>query len=233
MNAFDVAITSFLNQFAHDSYLFDRLMDYISGNSLVKGGFVGAVFWWMWFRNNKLDCHNKLIISLISGLSAVVFTRFFAKLFPLRFRPIFDETLDFNLVAGYKLPGFDGLSSFPSDHAALFFGIAVSFMFLSRRIGIILLLHSLVIISFPRIYLGIHYTTDILAGALIGAVFAFLGNVFLIRMKFFKTILSYFYSKPYLLYSLLFVFTYQMAVLFVDLRMIINLSGKFMKWVLV
>lgn len=66
-------------------------------------------------------------------------------------------------------------SSWPSGHAAFFFGLAIV-VFLyekkiyperSRRVGGWFLAMAL-LISLARVYVGVHYPSDILAGALIG-----------------------------------------------------------------
>lgn len=61
-------------------------------------------------------------------------------------------------------------SSFPSDHAAFGFGLALPVLIARRGWGIILLLGAL-IMSFARVYVGAHYPGDI-AGALVTAAVA-------------------------------------------------------------
>lgn len=62
-------------------------------------------------------------------------------------------------------------TSFPSDHATLAFAVAATLWHLDRRWGIGLLLFG-ILIGVARVYIGAHYPSDILGGAVLGAVVA-------------------------------------------------------------
>ncbi len=57
--------------------------------------------------------------------------------------------------------------SFPSDHAAAAFAIAFAVLAFSRRAGVGFLAAA-TLIGLSRIALGVHYPTDVLAGAVVG-----------------------------------------------------------------
>lgn len=63
--------------------------------------------------------------------------------------------------------------SFPSDHAAAAFAIAVAVLAFSRRAGIVFLAAATVI-AVSRVVLGLHYPGDVLAGAVVGTLSALL-----------------------------------------------------------
>ena len=64
--------------------------------------------------------------------------------------------------------------SFPSGHAAGSFALAVFVFAWSRRAGAWLVLLACAI-ALSRVALGVHYPTDVAAGAVLGSVFGFVG----------------------------------------------------------
>jgi undecaprenyl-diphosphatase len=64
--------------------------------------------------------------------------------------------------------------SFPSQHATTTFAGATLLSFLWPK-GSPVFLFAAVVIGFSRLYLGVHYPTDVLAGAAIGAAVAGIG----------------------------------------------------------
>ena len=65
----------------------------------------------------------------------------------------------------------DSYYSFPSGHAAVSFEGAVTIFRYSRKWGIAALVLA-VVIAFSRLYIRVHYPTDVLAGAVIGTLCA-------------------------------------------------------------
>jgi len=64
-------------------------------------------------------------------------------------------------------------AGFPSDHAAGAFAIATAMLLFEPLIGALLLVLAVIVI-FARVYVGVHYPGDVLAGAVLGAAVALL-----------------------------------------------------------
>jgi undecaprenyl-diphosphatase len=62
-----------------------------------------------------------------------------------------------------------GQFGFPSSHAANTFCVAVLLTLILRQRWLLLLFAWAAVVSYSRIYLGVHYPGDILAGALLGS----------------------------------------------------------------
>ena len=101
----------------------------------------------------------------------------------MRYRPSHNLNLQglVHSVNGYT----GGLYGFVSSHAANSFGIAIfTALFLKNRWYWNLILLWAVLVSYSRIYLGVHYPSDVLSGAFLGAFWA--GILFLLTRKLLK-----------------------------------------------
>ena len=89
-------------------------------------------------------------------------------------KPIIARVRPYEVVEGLTYLG-EAMSdfSFPSGHSAAAFAVAVvMYLRLPKRWGVPALLLAAAI-ALSRLYVGVHYPTDVLAGAAIGALCAF------------------------------------------------------------
>ncbi len=220
MNAFDTGIIDFLNQFAHRSHFFDRSVVFLGTNDLLKGGVFMALLYWAWHRREaKADAREYLLSSLVMGLLAVFVARGLALALPFRDRPAADPGFQFTAPSGSNHAlGLENWSAFPSDHAVLFFVLATGLLFVSRRVGVVALLYAAVVICLPRLYLGLHWPTDILAGAALGIGIGWVAAQPRVRRAISRPALAWHDREPGSFYAALFLLTYQNATLFNESR---------------
>jgi undecaprenyl-diphosphatase len=222
LNSFDVAIISFLNQFAHRSWSLDYFIMLIGSNTLTKGGVTASLIWWAWFRpsENKIRDREYLFYGIVACFVSVLAARTLADLLPFRERPSLNPALHFQLPYAVDVNSVIGWSSFPSDHATLFFALATGIFFVSRSAGILALAHAFFVVSLPRVYMGIHYPTDILAGALLGVVIASSAKIATVRTNVARPAMHWLDHSPGTFYAFLFLVTFLVTVIFDPVRKI-------------
>ena len=95
-----------------------------------------------------------------------------------RTRPFVENNV--NLLFNYN----PSAASFPSGHAAFYFAIAAVIYFYNKKIGILFFLAAF-LISLARIFVGVHWPSDIIAGALVGIFSGWL--IILFSRRFFPS----------------------------------------------
>ena len=190
------------------------------------------VFWFLWFypSESKEHARQKLLATIATAVVAISSGRFLATALPFRLRPKFDPAV----VDLITTPRFSEWSSFPSDHAVLFFSLALCFLMINRVAGVLALLHATLIVSLPRIILGFHWPSDILGGFFIAMLVVFVTLIpiskFVGRTRLLPTMLRY----EQFLYPFMFLITFQIAtmfdsvwrVLFIIFNMLTKTSGS-------
>jgi 4-amino-4-deoxy-L-arabinose transferase-like glycosyltransferase/membrane-associated phospholipid phosphatase len=163
----DTALFRFINLKLANP-LFDWLMPRLSALTLFFPlvGALGAFMIWKW-RARGLVCAAMLAIVIGAGDPLVINQ---LKKAVDRPRP-FAEMPDVRLLVGRGRS-----ASFPSSHAASWFAATmIALVYFRRSVRVMLPLASAV--AFSRIYNGVHYPSDVLAGAVLGAGYAAAGVV--------------------------------------------------------
>jgi undecaprenyl-diphosphatase len=217
MNFLDHAIISFFNQFANKFPALDHFIGFIGTDSLVRGGLMMALFWWSWFQYGEANEHNKtnrerILATVLASMFGVFIARILAIILPFRTRPMHDPLVPFHFPIRDEI--LQGWSSFPSDHAVLFFSLAMGLFLCSRFLGTIAFIDTIFFICIPRIYLGIHYPTDIIAGAFLGIGLTFFAHQKQIRSLIAKWPLKLWEVHPGSFCAASFLLSYEIADIF-------------------
>jgi undecaprenyl-diphosphatase len=151
-----------MNGWAGTSATTDCLMIWISAAGVPLAILAVAAQWWL-----QTDKRHTRHVPLAAGFSFVLglaLNQIFL-LFIHRARP-YDRDVTNLLIAR------SGDFSFPSDHATATFAIAAAFLLHGmRRRGLGFLVVAL-LVALSRVYVGTHYASDVLGGALTGIVAA-------------------------------------------------------------
>lgn len=122
------------------------------------------LLFWFWPPRVQNRARRAVVYAVLAGVLALVVNVVLGHLLPYRPRPfVYLPNLIHPLVA--HNPG----TSFPSDHAAGSFAFAVALFYAGRRDGWWALLFAAAV-ALARVYVGLHWPSDVLAGALIGTV---------------------------------------------------------------
>lgn len=143
----------------------------------------GGIFWIAWAvlmliipKTRKIGIG--MIIALLLGLLVCNVT-----LKPLvqRIRPYDLQEQDFGIYINLLIERQHDFS-FPSGHTIASFEAAVVLLKNSKKMGIPALILA-ILVSFSRLYLYVHYPTDVIVSVILGTAFAFIGCALANRIK--------------------------------------------------
>lgn len=233
MHDIDISVFHFLHDNVGRWPAFDGFVEMLTDNELLKAGPVLVAVWFLWFvRDPKMDARRARLVSmLLAGCAAAGFSVWLTRILPLRPRPIFEPSLRLEFAVPEVAGAWSRVSSLPSDHAALFVGLAVGLIFVSRRWGWPILVHALLFVCLPRAYLGLHYFWDLVAGASIGLAFALLCNTAYVRARISEPLVRIEASHAPAFYGAMFILTFQISDLFHGSRQLLGYLGHAGAWV--
>jgi len=206
-----------LNQFARQWPAVDHAALLLQQFNLLKGGLIFALAAGAFAFRRSVTARADLMAGCVAAAIAAVASRASQLLLPNIPRPLFDPALHFSPPIGADTSALHDWSSFPSDNAALLFGVTLAVWFASRRLGL-LAFGVFLVGALARVYGGLHYPTDMLGGAALSAAF-----VFAARSLDFGGLEDHretLWRWRALWAALAFLFAFQAASLFDDLRAI-------------
>jgi undecaprenyl-diphosphatase len=163
----DWSLTHALNGFlANHAAIEDPLVAYANAAELLFAGLLLFLFVVSGGHTRSGARRTAVAAGLSCGLALIV-AQAVARVVD-RPRPFVADPGEVHLFAHHAAdPGF------PSDHATAAFAIAFAILLRSRRWGLIVLAAA-TILAAARVGMGIHYPTDVLGGAAVGAASALL-----------------------------------------------------------
>lgn len=171
MNAFDITIFQSLHSLTESLSIFNWLFIFIARYLPYILGIILIIL-----VLKEKDIKRKIIIGSTAILSAIISRGIIVeaiRFFYQRLRPFEALQLD---------PLFNKFDpSFPSGHMAFFFALVPAVFMISKKWGWIFTI-SAILIGLARIISGVHWPSDILAGAVIGLLSGF-GVKYLLKSK--------------------------------------------------
>lgn len=126
---------------------------------------------WIWPKQERLKNRWMVLTALLSAVIARVFVKTLILLFYTRERP-YVVLENANLLIPVRIS--ENLHSFPSGHAIFFFAMAAAVYFFNRKLGIFFLA-SAILMGLARVFVGVHWPSDIIGGAILGIIVGALG----------------------------------------------------------
>jgi undecaprenyl-diphosphatase len=219
MNPIDAALSSLSCVPCDEQAFAVRALGFVADAELLKGGLLMAILCGLWMSGRepgeRRAIRSRVLMTVAGGFGALCVARLLALILPFRARPF--EAAGGDPAVAYR--ALESWSAFPSDHAALFFALATGIALLSRRLGVLAVLHATVVISLPRLYLGLHHPTDMLAGAAIGTLCALAATREVVWRRYAPPVLAWGEGRHAPWFgALAFLVAFEIATLFDSLR---------------
>ena len=207
------------------NWALDWVAIFASRTYLFNGAIIMAAYWYIWFLpGSHQDRREKIVLALIGAIITLIVARGFASILPYRVRPLYALDVGYlspHLPSGQTIAGYEDWSSFPSDQAALFFALAAGLWRCSRPLGVLAILVAIIGVCAVQIYLGIHYPSDVIAGAALGVLCVY-ATARIGSNRLTRTILAFERDFSPAFYAAMFLVTFEIGSLFDDVRQLMH-----------
>jgi undecaprenyl-diphosphatase len=197
----DVSIYRVVNGLCGWSPTLDRVVFHLAA---LTGLLFMGIFGLLWYRQDEGQIRRRetLLLIIPAVALALILNRTISTLLPFRARPMY--AIGANAPSYPWTFDFVNWSSFPSDNATYLFAITACLWTISRTSGLIFGIFSACVV-FGRVYFGIHYPSDVFAGALLGLATGFAVIRAATRASLTRPLLAYEKQMPAYFYGLLFL----------------------------
>ena len=159
LQSVDMNLIIWIHQYSSNN-LFDIFMPFITNKNNWTLPIIGLIFILGFFSGQRGKIALTILIislSFTDAICAQILKPFFE-----RIRPSHLNIEDINLLISKG-----GKWSMPSNHAANMFSLAIVLSYFYKKYKPLLLLLA-ILISFSRIYVGVHFPSDVIVGGCIG-----------------------------------------------------------------
>jgi len=175
----DTLIFFFINRDIQNR-LFDIIMPFITNKAYLL---ILPVVGWFFYKDFK-----KTFLAVIIGLTSLALADWGADIL----KHLFEKPRPCSMFENvHLLAGCTNSYSMPSNHAVNSFAFVTPFFILFKNRTRYVFLMVAFLVSFSRVYVGVHYPSDIIAGALFGA------GASLLLMALYNRVYEQFKVKPF------------------------------------
>lgn len=164
MNSFDMQVYHFFNQFAGHHELIDKILGFIAQYSLELY-IVLFVIAWLTLPKAEVKQRHALIIMGFAGVLGLIINVIISHIY---FRP--RPFVVLNEGTFTQLIPHSPDASFPSDHTTGSFGFAAASWGKASKWITVSFTVLAVLNAVARLYTGVHWPTDVIAGIVIGTL---------------------------------------------------------------
>jgi undecaprenyl-diphosphatase len=180
----DYKLEELINGAAGSHPVWDLLMRAVA--QLAEPAFIALVAVWFavgWFRNWRAD-RVGAVGAVIAATGALMVNQVVSHIW-FRPRVSVSHPGTVHLLVRHSVD-----ASFPSDHTAAAFAIAIVLLTVHRRLGMLAILAT-ALVAYSRVYVGEHYPGDVAGGAVAGLVSGLAVLLLLRRLVEFAEIIAW------------------------------------------
>jgi len=159
-----------INQFAGQSQLLDALGRLFAEDAFLVFPLLLIALWFLPAPTQVRRARQQASINAVIALAGALLVTHFSGVWFYRARPFVAHTVT-------QLIPYTPDASFPSDHTTLAFTLIVALWFVLGRTRWLWVAWG-ALIGLARVFVGVHYPTDVLGGAALGATWGLLALAF-------------------------------------------------------
>jgi membrane-associated phospholipid phosphatase len=179
LSGLDQAILYWINSFVAGHPTQHKIIAGMSSNGFFRGLPIFFMISALWFSARiDQERRSRMLAGLMATCLLTLFSVYLQAHLFWHLRPLLNPGLHLKVDPEEALSwiGYHGNNSFPSDTTTLYWGLAAVVFLERRRWGVLAFLWTIFIICIPRVYTGIHYPSDIVAGSMLGSLTLFVGT---------------------------------------------------------
>lgn len=199
----------------------------------IEGVAVSASICFCWFAVARTQLRALLLGGIIAAVFAGALGQILQSVIASSPKPLFDPVLNLRApsaigdIIALRADTLHNMDTFPSPRAAMFLGIALAVWLVHRRIGAFVVLIA-VIPELARVFIGLHYPTDIVGSFLLAAPFVWLTHTSAVANVVRHFILVEEYS-PAIFYTGGFIALSEIANTFDDVRYLFSVTSRILR----